>query len=78
MRNDAFAWTFEATEASTVLKRTLSIGLILQMQRFDREFVINYDASDASFYAIFHHGVVPCSSLPRLHHVSSQLGNIQA
>jgi hypothetical protein len=58
MRNDAFAWTFEATEASTVLKRTLSIGLVLQIQHFD-------------------HGVVPFS-LARLHHVSSQVGNIQA
>lgn len=50
MRNDAFALTFEDTETSIVLKHTLSIGLVLQMKYFDREFVINYDASDASFY----------------------------
>src|SRR3954469_18060887 len=54
LRRDAFAWDDEATAAFKTLKGALTSGPVLQMPDFDRPFVVDCDASGASFDALLH------------------------
>lgn len=54
LRKDAFSWSEEVEVAFQALKRTLSIGPVLQMPVFDKLFVVDCDASGARFGAILH------------------------
>jgi hypothetical protein len=63
LRKEAFAWTPEAAEAFAALKRALSSGPVLQMPYFDRRFVVDCDASGASFSTVLHQETVPWHSL---------------
>jgi hypothetical protein len=51
---EAFAWTAEAAEAFTALKKALSTGLVLQMLDFKRQFMVDCDASGTSFGVVLH------------------------
>jgi hypothetical protein len=44
LRKEAFAWTPEAAEAFTALKRALSMGPVLQMPDFSWQFIVDCDA----------------------------------
>ena len=53
---EAFAWTEEAAEAFAALKQALSTGPVLQMPDFERQFVVDCDASGTGFGAVLHQG----------------------
>jgi hypothetical protein len=59
LRKEAFAWTPEAVEAFAALKRVLSMGPVLQMPDFSRQFIVDCDASGTSFGAVLHQGEGP-------------------
>ncbi|XP_066347702.1 uncharacterized protein [Miscanthus floridulus] len=46
LRKDAFAWDDEADAAFQVLKGALSTGPVLQMPNFDKQFMVDCDASE--------------------------------
>jgi len=72
LRKDAFTWSDEANLAFQVLKRTLSTGPILQMPDFDKQFVVDCDASGAGFGVVLHQDAGPSpSSVDRLLHTTS-------
>ena len=54
LRKEAFAWTAEAAEAFTALKKALSTGPVLQMPDFEQQFVVDCDVSGTSFGAVLH------------------------
>ena len=47
LRKDAFAWDDEADVAFQALKGALSTGPVLQMPDFDKQFMVDCDASGA-------------------------------
>jgi len=59
LRKEAFAWTEEAAEAFAALKQGLSTGPVLQMPNFERQFVVDCDASGTGFGAVLHQGSGP-------------------
>jgi hypothetical protein len=59
LRKDAFAWSNEADTAFRVLKGALSTGLVLQMPDFDKQFIVDCDASSAGFGAVLQQDVGP-------------------
>ena len=59
LRKEAFAWTTEAAEAFAALKQALSTGPVLQMPDFERQFVVDCDASGTGFGAVLHQGSGP-------------------
>jgi len=62
LRKEAFAWTAEAAEAFTALKKALSTGPVLQMPDFEQQFVVDCDASGTGFGAELHQGSGPWPS----------------
>jgi len=62
LRKDAFTWPMEADQAFQALKQALSTGPVLQMPDFDKQFVVDCDASGAGFDAILHQDAGPSPS----------------
>jgi len=62
LRKEAFAWTAEAEEAFTALKKALSTGSVLQMPDFEQQFVVDCDATGTGFGAVLHRGPTPWPS----------------
>ena len=54
LRKEASAWTAVAVEAFAALKQALSTGPVLQMPDFERQFVVDCDASGTGFGAVLH------------------------
>jgi len=54
LRKDVFAWSDEADTAFQALKRALSIGPVLQMLDFAKQFTVDCDASSVGFGAVLH------------------------
>ena len=65
LRRDAFAWDEEAAEAFQALKRALTTGPVLQMPDFDKEFMVDCDASGVGFGAVLHQGAEPLAFFNR-------------
>lgn len=54
LRKGAFAWSTEADQAFQALKGALCTGPVLQMPDFNRQFVVDCDASGPGFGAVLH------------------------
>ena len=65
LRKEAFVWTAEADEAFAALKRALSSAPVLQMPDFERQFVVDCDASGTGFGAVLHQGAGPLAFFSR-------------
>ncbi|XP_066341463.1 uncharacterized mitochondrial protein AtMg00860-like [Miscanthus floridulus] len=65
LRKNAFLWTDAADAAFTALKSALSAAPILHLPDFDREFVIDCDASGSGFGAVLHQGAGPIAFFSR-------------
>ena len=65
LRKEAFAWDEAADEAFSSLKRALSSAPVLQMPDFDRQFVVDCDASGTGFGAVLHQGAGPLAFFSR-------------
>jgi transposase InsO family protein len=65
LRKEAFVWDTEAAEAFERLKRALSSAPVLQMPDFERQFVVDCDASGTGFGAVLHQGAGPLAFFSR-------------
>jgi hypothetical protein len=65
LRKEAFVWDEEAAEAFARLKRALSSAPVLQMLDFERQFIVNCDASGTGFGAVLHQGAGPLAFFSR-------------
>jgi hypothetical protein len=65
LRRDAFAWDEEAAEAFQALKHALTTGSVLQMPDFDKDFMVDCDASGVGFGAVLHQGAEPLAFFSR-------------
>ena len=65
LRKNAFLWTEAADAAFTALKSALSAAPVLHLPDFDREFVVDCDASGSGFGAVLHQGAGPIAFFSR-------------
>lgn len=56
LKREAFRWTVDAEEAFRLLKQALMSAPLLQMSDFDKQFIIDCDASCVDFGAVLHQG----------------------
>jgi hypothetical protein len=56
LTKEGFKWTDAATTAFRELQRALTTAPVLQLPAFDREFVVECDASGSGFGAVLHQG----------------------
>jgi hypothetical protein len=59
LRKEAFRWSEDAKMAFRALQSALTAAPVLQLPNFDREFIVECDASGSSFSAILHQGTGP-------------------
>jgi hypothetical protein len=65
LRRDAFAWDDDADSAFWALQGALTMGPVLQMPYFTKNFVVDSDASGADFGAVLHQGAGPLAFFSR-------------
>jgi hypothetical protein len=65
LRKDAFAWDDEADAVFQALKGALSIGPVLQMPNFDKQFVVDCDALGTGFGTVLHQDAGPLAFFSR-------------
>ncbi|WVZ78347.1 hypothetical protein U9M48_026076 [Paspalum notatum var. saurae] len=56
LRKEGFSWSPEADAAFHKLQQALTTALVLQLPDFEREFVVECDASGSGFGAVLHQG----------------------
>jgi hypothetical protein len=59
LRMEAFRWSDDAEMAFRTLQRALTAASVLQLPDFDREFIVECDASGSGFGAVLHQGTGP-------------------
>jgi hypothetical protein len=57
LHKDSFKWFSEVEVAFCVLQCALTAVLVLQLLAFDRDFVVECDASGSGFGAVLHQGL---------------------
>jgi hypothetical protein len=53
---ECFKWTTEVEDSFHVLQRALTTALVLRLPMFDKEFIVDYDASGSGIGVILHYG----------------------
>jgi hypothetical protein len=56
LRKDGFRWNVDAEGAFRALQQALTTAPVLQLPAFDREFIVECDASGSGFGAVLHQG----------------------
>jgi len=56
---EGFRWNEEAARAFQTLQRALTTAPVLQLTAFDRDFIVECDASGSGFGAVLHQGTGP-------------------
>jgi len=56
---EGFRWSEEATRAFQTLQHALTSAPVLQLPAFDRDFIVECDASGSGFGAVLHQGAGP-------------------
>jgi hypothetical protein len=64
-KKDVFKWSAEVEEAFWALQRALTSAPILQLSDFDRDFVVECDASGMGLGVVLHHGGGPIAFFSR-------------
>jgi hypothetical protein len=59
LRKDGFRWNAEAEGAFRALQKALTSALVLQLPAFNREFIVECDASGLDFGAVLCQGTGP-------------------
>jgi hypothetical protein len=59
LRKEAFRWSDNVEMAFRALQRALMAAPVLQLSDFDREFIVECDASSSGFGAVLHQGTGP-------------------
>lgn len=65
LRNEGFLWSTEAETAMSALKKALFTAPVLQLPAFDKEFLVDCDASGSGFGAVLHQGARPIAFFSR-------------
>jgi hypothetical protein len=65
LKMDGFKWSAEAEATFSVLQCMLTTASILQLRDFDRNFVVECDASETGLGAVLHQGGGPVASFTR-------------
>jgi len=65
LKKEAFRWTDDATAAFDALKIALTSAPVLQLPDFDKEFIVDCDASGSGFGAVLHQGQGPIAFFSR-------------
>jgi hypothetical protein len=53
---DGFKWSVEVADAFRALQHALTTVLVLQLLAFDKEFIVEFDASCSRFNTVVHQG----------------------
>jgi len=56
LKKEGFRWSEEATRAFQTLQRALTSAPVFQLPAFDRDFIVECDASGSGFGAVLHQG----------------------
>lgn len=59
LRKEGFRWNDEAAAAFRALQQALTTAPVLQLPEFDRDFIVECDASGSGFDAVLHQGAGP-------------------
>jgi hypothetical protein len=62
---DSFKWTDEAEGAFRMLKQAVTTAPLLQLPAFDREYIVECDASGAVIGTVLHQGIGPVAFFSR-------------
>ena len=65
LKKEGFRWNQDAERAFRALQRALTKATVLQLPDFDRDFVVECDASGSGFGAILHQGDGPLAFFSR-------------
>jgi transposase InsO family protein len=65
LKKEGFRWSEDAARAFRALQTALTTAPVLQLPAFDREFIVECDASGSGFGAVLHQGAGPVAFFSR-------------